>query len=131
MRHTVRDLDTGEIIDVDELERRTPHPESAFDLSAVAPHRAHRRPRAPQTGRDDSPDAQAHRALFGRMVSTLGELTAGFVARGVAQQRRNPLTRLARSSRRRRRRRRASTRRAFGAVVERLVVRSGCLPTAS
>ena len=90
MRHTVRDLDTGEIIDVDELERRTPHPESAFDLSAVAPHRAHRRPRAPQTAADDSPDAQAHRALFGRMVSTLGELTAGFVARGVAQQRRNP-----------------------------------------
>ena len=62
MRHTVRDLDTGEIIDADELERRTPHPESAFDLSAVAPHRA-AWPRAPQTAADDSPDAQAHRAL--------------------------------------------------------------------
>ena len=112
MRHTVRDLDTGEVIDVDELERRTPHPESAFDLSAVAPHRAHRRPRAPQTAADDSPDAQAHRALFGRMVSTLGELTAG-LSRAASRSAAEPRLSARSRRRRRRRRRRASSRRAL------------------
>ena len=86
------DTDGSGELDVDELERRTPHPESAFDLSAVAPHRAHRRPRAPQTASDDSPDAQAHRALFGRMISTLGELTNAVTAAALT----NSSTRLAR-----------------------------------
>ena len=46
---TVRDLDTGETFTVDELELRTPHPASAFDLAAVSPRREPEPPAAPPT----------------------------------------------------------------------------------
>ena len=43
---TVRDLDSGEVFTVDELESRTPHPVSAFDLAAVSPQHTAKKPAA-------------------------------------------------------------------------------------
>ena len=53
---TVRDLDSGEVFTVDELESRTPHPASAFDLAAVSPRREPEAPAAAPPAAAPPPD---------------------------------------------------------------------------